>query len=166
VTDPFPGLRATLLEASPATFGITTVTEGHGVWGLLVDMGFAAGVATVAMTIDGDASLYYQGGGGIIGGVGIPAVAKVARAVTIFAEQFVEACTPAREVPLPAAGKVALHILTTKGIWTGRATRTELESTEHPLSQLYLASQGVVTELRLAEAAEKQAGVEPGKTEG
>ena len=156
MTDPFLGLRATLLEGSPAGFGITMVTETHGVWGLLVDMGFAAGVATVAMTIDGNASVYYQGGGGIIGGVGIEPVRKLARQVTIFAEQFVESCEPASDFPLPGAGDVALHILTRDGVRSGLASRAELESKEHPLSMLYLASQGVVAALRQASDAGKQ----------
>src|SRR3982751_5386812 len=64
-TPPTKALRDQLLRSSWAELGIRP--RGSGIWGVLMELGFAKGVATVVGLADGTASLYLTSGGGVLG---------------------------------------------------------------------------------------------------
>src|SRR5215471_9567457 len=63
-TPPTQALREQLLHATWQEVG---VPPREGVWGVLMEIGFAKGVATVVGLADGTASLYLTSGGGVLG---------------------------------------------------------------------------------------------------
>ena len=58
-------VRQELLGSSAEKMGLTPV---RGVWGVLMERGYAKGVATVVALTDGTASLYISTGGSVTGG--------------------------------------------------------------------------------------------------
>lgn len=152
---PFHGLRNQILELDAGTAGVSEPTANHGVWGVLMETGYAKATVTLVALRDGTASLYFETGGGVIGGAGHEKVRGVAMAMATLADDFVDKCVQAEVFPLPPVGDVVFYILTTNGTFTATAPVGDLGEERHRLSPLFHAGQDVITQLRLTEEASK-----------
>jgi uncharacterized membrane protein YfbV (UPF0208 family) len=144
----FADLRNKIFTINPEKFSIPA-TPGNAVFGVVMDMGFAEGWATLVVLADGNASLYLSSGGGVIGGIGNEAVREAAIAMTNVADQYVDQTATTEGTPLPPPGEEAFYILTTQGIRAATAKEDDLVELRHPLSTLFYAGQEVITQLRL-----------------
>jgi hypothetical protein len=130
---------------------IAVPAPGHEapVWGVVMDMGFPNGTATLVALADGSTSLYYSNGGGVIGGQAHEPV-RMANAVFIDeANRLHGRLTQSETHPLPAAGQTAFYALTDAGVLGGAAANEDLGKGTHELATLFLAGHGVITQLRL-----------------
>jgi hypothetical protein len=139
-------LRNKLLTAKP-----DELLDGEDakakVWGVLMDVAFPSGVATLVSLRDGTASLYTTTGGGIIGGY----TAKTqAQAFVAAAEKSLTRMQRTEAFPYPAAGRVKFYVLTRDGVFTAEAALQELGEKKHGLWPLYYSADEVLTQLRLA----------------
>jgi len=106
-------LRDQLLHSTAQQLGITPV---RGVWGVLMERGYAKGSATVIALADGTASMYLSTGGAVAGGKAYPpAHAAELRLCERAAESEADTIA-ARDFPSPAKGRVRFYVLTTAGV--------------------------------------------------
>ena len=156
-TPPTQALRDQLLRSSWAELGIRP--RPSGVWGVLMELGFAKGVATVVGLADGTASLYLTSGGGVLGAGARESVRRAAMALCDAAASALAKASPAATVPgaspahpypQPAAGHVRFYLLTVAGLRVADGEEAKLRGGKDPLSPLYDSGQGVITALREA----------------
>ena len=146
-----------MLSLDPATVGLQPSVDLPRVWGVLMEMGFPDGAATIVSLADGTTSLYTSEGGGVIGGGEHAPVAAASRRFLVEAEGTETGLSPAEStnVDLPPAGIVSFVVLGYSGTQIGAADEDELASMQHPLSHLYAAGQDVITALREAEESRR-----------
>ena len=124
------------------------------VHGVVMDMAYPEGTATLVGLADGTTSLYHSGGGGIIGGGEHRQVAEATERWVATGAELADELEPANECPLPAnPGAVQLIVLTPDGRLSATADEEELGAGGHPLSPLFLTGHDVINELRLLDEA-------------
>lgn len=138
-------LRRQALATSVVSVGISGIKEDQP-YGFLMEMGMTDSVITLACFADGDAGLYYQSGGGMIGGASHENVREAAKKFLAQGEQVLSKMRPTTEHPLPKEGKVRFYALTLKGILTVEVERESLE--ESGFSPLFTSGQEVVAQMR------------------
>jgi len=142
-------LRSQALTIDRAAAGIPAPSPDAPVWGLLMDMGFPNGTATLFTLADGTTSLYYSSGGGVLGGHDHEAVRLANAALLTQANRLVARMTPTSTFPLPAAGTTTFYARTDSGIVVGGGADEDLGRDRHDLSELFRSGHAVLTELRL-----------------
>jgi hypothetical protein len=150
--DPAPTylqLRNRILDLKPDELGFKPSREAPRVWGVLVEMGYEVGTATLVSLADGTISLYYSTGGGMLGSGENEMLAEASRGIVAQAENLIEHMSPAAEYPLPEAGQVRLILLTYSGAFSQEVSQKSLRSSHHPLSPLFAQAQQTLTQLRL-----------------
>jgi hypothetical protein len=111
---PDPGsLRDRLLHSTAQQAGITPI---RSVWGVVMERGFAKGVATVVALADGTASMYLSNGGSAVGGGAYPPAHAAALKLCEQAADVLGETTPTHEFPAPAKGRVRFYVLTLEGV--------------------------------------------------
>jgi hypothetical protein len=122
------------------------------VWGVLMDVSFPSGTATLVSLRDGTASLYTTTGGGVLGGY---TAREQAKAFVVAAEKHLKEMSLTETFPYPANGRVKFYVLTRDGVLTAEAGLNELGERKHKLWTLYYAADQVLTQLRLASEKNK-----------
>jgi len=140
------GLRERALRGSASEFGVTPRGE---IWGVLMELGFENGAATLVSISDGTSSLYYSTGGGVIGAGSHPDVKAASQRLCDLAAEPARAAAPADDFPLPADHRVRFYFLTTSGVRTAETGDAELGAGRHPLSGVFVAGHDVITAIRL-----------------
>ncbi len=143
----YTGLRGQILNLKPDDLDLRPAQRA-GVWGALMEMGYAHGSASLVALADGTASLYFSNGGGILGGGQHKEVAQAARDFLSAVQIARPAFQFTRETPLPLVGQVRFYALTTKGVYTAFAPEDDLGHNRLPLAELFYAGQQVITQLR------------------
>jgi hypothetical protein len=149
MNETYLALRDQALRTTSATAGQPPGDPTNEPFGVVTDLAFRNGSATVVAMIGGDASIYLSNGGGYIGGAGHDAIKKAARQVVQASREAVAQMRETKEYPLPQPDRVLFYVLTRGGIMSASAEETELENSSQPLSKLYEAVQGVLTQYRL-----------------
>jgi hypothetical protein len=142
-------LRSRILSLNPTELGLKPSSEAPRVWGVLVEMGFDIGTASLVCLADGTTSLYYSTGGGMLGSGEYQDIADASRAFVNQAEIYFEHMSPAHEFPLPEAGQVRFILLTYSGAYASEVPEKLLLSGNHALSPLFGQAQQTLTQLRL-----------------
>jgi len=138
-----------LLTTDPGSLALEPSDRLPRVWGALMETGRAGGTASLVAVVDGTTSLYLSTGGGIIGGGEHAPVADASSAFLEVVESHLDRLAPAGEALMPEPEAVRFTALTYDGLFSGGAPEDELESGRHPLSALFAAGHGVLTQLRL-----------------
>ena len=149
----YDGLRRQVLDLDPAEAGLEPSPDLPHVWGLVMETGYARGVATLVALADGTTSLYFSTGGGIIGGGVHPRIANATRALLDVVEQHIGQMPVSTHTALPAVGRTALRAMTYQGQRAVEAGEEELGRRMHPQSDVFHAAHAVITELRLVDEA-------------
>lgn len=145
----FQGLRTQILNLDPAEIRIDGSLAGRRVRGALMEMGYPNGAATLVALGDGTTSLYLSSGGGIIGAGAHAQVATATQQFLAVVDDHLALLTPDVDSGVPAAGRVIIRALTDQG-WSGaEAPEDDLGGGPHPLSAVFHAGHGVLTELRM-----------------
>lgn len=144
-------LRKRALDKVPANFVLGGSEDEP--YGALMEMGIADSAVTLACFADGDAGLYYQSGGGMVGGGSHESVRKAAKDFLALAGKAVPRMIKTANHPLPAPGRVRFYVLTPKGILTTETDREALgEESRNELSALFYSGQEVVAQMRQVQA--------------
>lgn len=143
------GLRNIFLTADPIKLGFDPEKLRFKVWGVLMETGYPGAAASLVCLRDGNASLYFSSGGGIIGGIGHEAVRLAAIQFVQEAEDFLPSMTPTKDHPYPSDGKVTFTLLTFDGHFGADAGEMDLGEGKDPLSPLFYSGHRVITQLRL-----------------
>jgi hypothetical protein len=140
-------LRDKLLTSSPEQMGLKGKDAEAKVWGVLMEMAFPSGVATLVSVDDGTASLYTSTGGGVLGGY---SAREQAKQFVAEAEKHLAGMKPTKSFPYPEVGRVKFYVLTREGVYSAEADEEELVSGRHALSPLFFAGNEVLTGLHTA----------------
>lgn len=147
--DVYVGLRGQFLKFKPEEIGLERPGPGSKAYGVLMEMGYDSGLASIISLTSGDASLYTGTGGGIIGGGGHEGANRAARDFVTAADRHLPRMAASKESPYADVGRVRFYVLTLDGVYTAEAGSEEMVDTKHPLHALYRAGHEVITQLRL-----------------
>lgn len=141
-------LRRKALEISPLHLGPAGDVKEDEAYGLLMEMGIANTVMTLACFANGDASVYYKNGGGMVGGSSHEPVRKAAKDFVALAKKVLPRMKKATDHPAPGPESVRFYALTPKGVFTMETSRQSLGDAQNALSALYYGGQEVVSQMR------------------
>jgi hypothetical protein len=119
---------------------------------------YPEGTVTVVAIRDGNASLYFGGGGGIIGGEAHKNVRRAASQAVLLADSYRPSMSRATAFPAPALGEVRIFILTDQGHFTAAALEEALGNNQSDWSPLFHSMHGVIAELREVAGSQSEAG--------
>jgi hypothetical protein len=143
----YKGLRSQALALKADQVGVA-----DGTFGVLMETGYAEGVAVSLLALaDGTASLYFSNGGGIIGAGQKERPAIAARSLVAFAAHNMNQMKPTADYPLPEQHRTRFYLLTSQGVFTADALEQELGENRHVLSPLFYAAQTLIHEIRTSE---------------
>jgi hypothetical protein len=141
-------MRLKMLTVWPKDSGQKPTQEFPHVMGVVMDWPIESTTVTVVSMSTGDASIYTTGTFGVLGGIGHETVRAAATNCVKVAQQYYDEATPTKEYPYPAPGRIRFYLVCYDGV---RVMDEDLNAVAHPkdrCSDLYLAAQNVVTELR------------------
>jgi hypothetical protein len=125
--------------------------DGDGIRAVVFDWGMGDGSATLVAFDDGTTSLYFSGGGGIIGAGAHDAVRLAAASFREEATRLKPQMTRADAFPLPSGERSVFYIVTDSATLTsGPIANTDLERGRPPFGELATRAQQVITEIRKA----------------
>ena len=143
-------LRNQAFRVEAATLGLRPTPSRPRVWGVLMETGYPEGVATLVAFADGTASLYFSGGGGIIGAGEHAAVREATQAFLDEAEAHVAGLLPTATTPVPVLGRVRFYLRTFEGALAAEASEQDLGDDQHPLSPVFYSGHIVIAAMREA----------------
>jgi hypothetical protein len=143
----YAGLRSLALSSKASHVGLDG--DDDLVYGVVMDLAFGPDTATIVSLIDGSTSMYTSTGGGVIGGGVHANVAAASKA-------FISAVAASRHLlsadwsdgPLHDGG-VRVIALVPGGALAAVADSDALAAGGLPLSPVFLAGEGVISELRV-----------------
>jgi hypothetical protein len=106
-------LRDQLLHATSQQLGIAST---RGVWGVLMERGYAKGVATVVALVDGTASMYLSTGSSVVGGRSYAPARTAALKLCDRAADSLADTKPTHDFPKPTKGHVRFYVLADGGV--------------------------------------------------
>jgi hypothetical protein len=139
-------LRAQALAQTPTSLGV----EGNTVV-VLMETGYPSAVATLVAIVNGNASLYFSNGGGIIGSGQHPGPAVAARSLVGVAEAHLSKFSPTTEFALPEIGRTRFFVVTAHGVLTAEAAEEDLRNNRLPQSPVFHAAHALIAEMRQVE---------------
>ncbi|RZJ28998.1 MAG: hypothetical protein EON85_07840 [Brevundimonas sp.] len=144
----YAGLRSQALSTTAAEIGVATTLPAYGA---LIEFLIDGETVTLVAFATGDGSLYFSPGGGMIGGIEIPAVADAAKAFVTAAGGIAPTLPKTETFPHPQGEEIRFYVLTSEGVRTGSAEPEALETGRHPLSPLFLAANHMISGFTTAE---------------
>ncbi len=142
-------LRRRAFETTPEALGVANDLAMGDPYVLLMEMGMPGTVVTLACFADGDAGVYYQTGGGMIGGRAHETVRQAAKGFIAQIKPLVVGMEKMADPPPPPdPGRVRFTALTPEGTFTAETNREALAEPDNPLSGLYYSGQEVVSQMR------------------
>jgi hypothetical protein len=142
-------VRQNLLTSSAQKLGLTPV---RGVWGVLMERGYAKGIATVVALTDGTADMYISTGGSVTGGRAYAPARTAAQALCQQAADALDELQPAKDFPAPAKGAVRFYVLTDGGVRTVEhdLLNARRDAGEDKLAPLFAAGDAVLDAIKAA----------------
>jgi hypothetical protein len=125
--------------------------DGDGIRAVVFDWGMGDGGATLVAFDDGTTSLYFTGGGGIIGAGAHDAVRRAAASFREEAARLKPRLTRADAFPPPTGERSVFYVVTDSATLTsGPISNADLERGRPPFGELGTRAQAVITEIRKA----------------
>jgi hypothetical protein len=147
VAEVYSRLRNMVFSIKPENLGVT-FAQPDEVWGVLMETGYPEAVATLVALADGTVSLYFSGGGGIIGLGPHPGPKQAAQSLLSLSQQFSKQAQKTTIYPLPKPTYTRFYLLTRTGVVTVEAKEEDLGYGRHPFSPLFLKGHELMTEVR------------------
>lgn len=117
-------------------------------FGFINEFWQGSAVVTLAAFETGDVSLYFSTGGGILGGVGKPELAELARKVIGELGEIVPDLERTDETRIPEAGEFCFYVLTPSGRFAARAKATEMVARDGAVVKLVRLGGALITKVR------------------
>lgn len=146
-------LRSRVFASTPEEIGISCFTPNHKIWCVVMEVGLRGNSFSLIAMIDGNASIYFSNGGGIIGGIGHEQVRLRANEFNHSADTSFGYFQrhDSKTYFLPKTGEVIFYVITKNGVFSAKASEADLDKNRHALSSVFMAANTVITELRLIE---------------
>lgn len=144
-------LRQMALNLKPEEIGLTKSNYSKEVFGLLFETAYSNGAFSVVVLADGTVSLYFSGGGGIIGAGQHESVREASANLLAGANQFYSQAKKTTEYPIPESEHSTFYFLTYNGVLSYSAKEIELGEGKDKLSELFHAAHYVISMLREAQ---------------
>ncbi len=141
-------LRRRAFETTPETLGVANDLGLDDPYVVLMEMGMPGTVVTLACFADGDAAVYYQTGGGMIGGRAHETVRQAAKGFIAQIKPLVVGMSKMADPPPPGPDRVRFSALTPEGTFTAETDREALGEPGNALSALFYSGQEVVSKMR------------------
>ncbi|BDI30030.1 hypothetical protein CCAX7_20810 [Capsulimonas corticalis] len=148
----YHGMREFALKTKPEDIGLNA--KPGEPYGVLMDLATSSGSATLMTMCEGSVSIYYSGGGGLLGGVGHDSVRNAGLALIAAAGDYLTLMQTTQSFPLPKQNHVRFYVLTPEAVHTYEANWDALGNNHDPLSPLFHLGDNVITQFRLV--SEKQ----------
>ncbi len=146
-------MRKEAFGMSAQRYSMATDDKADQPFGVVMEIGIPDSVVTLAGYVDGDARVYYQSGGGMVGGFAHESTREAAKAYVAASFPVLRhLAKTAEQPPLPAEGKLRFSALTARGILTGEVDRQVVGDEGNPFHTLYYAGQEVVAQMRQVSA--------------
>lgn len=143
------GMRLKQLTTPPGEFDDRKPTsEFPQVRAVLMDWPLGPQIVTVVARSTGDASIYTTATFGVLGGIGHENVRNAAKSCVKVADKHFQNATPTQEYLYPAPGHVRFYLVGYDGVRVIDKDEQLLRTGKDNCSDLYQASQQVITELR------------------
>lgn len=149
----YTALRRRALEVTAESLGLAGILGEDEPFGMVMEMGISSSIVTLVGFADGDARLYYQTGGGMIGGNAHESVRKAVQEFLAHGRGAVGKMRRISRAPLPLPGKVRFHALTRQGTFTAEVDREALGEPDNEFSPLFYSGQAVVAQMRQVQAS-------------
>jgi hypothetical protein len=130
-------MRRLFLTQPPSTWGIQQTPEHSNVFAVLMEWLIGEVAVTVAVALDGTASVYTTSGMGMIGGDSDEVANREARALVAAAGGVLDEATPVSEFPYPGADRVQFYLRTFQDVRRLDAARESLVSGHDRYSALH-----------------------------
>ena len=105
-------LRSKVLHVTPEALDLPTQDTQHQVYGIMADIMLEKGALTYVAFATGDASIYTQNGGMILGGYKLDSVQANAIQLVNWSNELLPSATTSIDTNLPALGHYHLYLLT------------------------------------------------------
>ena len=143
----YVGLRQQIFKVAPAPFANDQIRP---VWGVVMDTGLPNGFSTLVVFADGTVSLYFSGGGGILGSGQLETARKAAGILLDAAPGFLEYMRETDDHPLPSRGKTVMYLLHDHHVSKSEFQANDLLHSNSPIRPLYFKALDVIAQIRLA----------------
>jgi hypothetical protein len=143
-------LRQQALSVTASELNVAPTRDLPHVFGILMETAYPEAVVSLVAFTDGSTSLYFSGGGGIIGAGEHDSVRAALAPFFQTAEANMGSFTAANATPFPEPGRVRFYLRTYEGTLTAEADEDDLGEMRHPLSPLFHAGHDVITAVREA----------------
>jgi hypothetical protein len=141
-------LREMALSLPASDIGATEIPNGARVFGVLMESRIGDAVVTLVCFVDGTTSLYFSGGGGVIGAGQHESVRAAATALVALGNHFAPSFTLTTTFPLPAAWRVRFFLRTFDCTKTEEVAESDVTTPRVPLFSLFAAGQRVISAVR------------------
>jgi hypothetical protein len=142
------GLRIAALTKYPSLLSKKFQISEPVAIGVCMEFWSSETVVSLICFVDGNASLYFSSGGGMIGGVSDSLVRQAAVKFVQFANMHMPEMSDCKDFPHPEVGNTTFYVLTPSTALVAGAPDLELADCSHPFSQLFSVAQCVITCLR------------------
>jgi hypothetical protein len=157
--DPYTAFREHGLSVERPSIQIAQPPAERPVWGMLMEIGVSKDVVVSLLSFaDGSSSLYFSSGSAIIGGHAHESVRRASAVFLATANECHLRMKPTQSSPPPAPGQVAFYARTDAGLLAIHVGESDLKTGRNPLSPVYIAGHGVITEFRKIDQSRKMGG--------
>jgi hypothetical protein len=123
--------------------------EGNLPYGTLMELGYPQATVSLISLIDGNTSLYFSTGGGILGGVAHESVRKSSIEFVNRSNDFLNIMNITTSYPSPETGMVIFYVITSNGVFSYNESEETLQNNKSRLTDLYILGQNVISQLRI-----------------
>lgn len=148
------GLRQLALTEIPPSLAQNPECKDAVVLGALMEMGQDSAVVTLAAFADGQASIYFSSGGGILGSGQHETVKIAAQRFVQFAGVHLREMAPTKIFPLPRVGQTTFYAITREFAYTRSAQEHDLSEGIHSFAPLFQLGHYLISRIRLVSEQE------------
>lgn len=148
-SEEYVAYRDRALRITPDDVGIPGEFDPQVPFGVVVDFYIDDDLTTIAAYANGEASIFFENGGGVLGGGIYQIVKDAALEVIIAGADVYELAEPADGTPYPQPGQVGVYLMALDGVRYINGQVSDLAAGSEPLAVLYQAVQDLTEQLRV-----------------
>ncbi len=152
VVDVYSGLRNQIFGLDPSSLALSDSEADCEVYAVVMETGYPEGAVTLVAIADGTVSIYFSGGGGMIGYGAHEGPKRVCVEYISMASSFLENCESASIHPLPLVGETRFSVFTfADGVLAAATDENALGNNTHKLSPLFHKAHELIAEARMVD---------------
>ena len=149
-------MREMAFLASTEQLGLSSIGKDQ-VYGIISEMDMEGATITLATFLNGDASIYFSSGGGVIGAGQHESVEKIVKEYVKNGQNYLDKGVKTEKTNLPENGMGNFNFLTEKGIYKISQSLNNLESGNSEFSNLFVELNEIINEIRIKIVANAKA---------